>query len=420
MVDLKNLSNNLELMKNNIKSRNMDCDLDAILKLQNERSEMLQVLDAKRAKRNEIAKKMKSKLEQEERNSLINQGKEIKIEISELEDKAKKINDEYLSLASTLPNYLDPKSPIGNEEDSVVIKKVGKVPSFDFEVKDHVELGEKLDLIDFETASKVSGSKFYYLKNEAVLLELALINYAISTVIKHGFTPFITPDIAKTDIVSGIGFNPRGNESNIYSIEDTGTCLVGTAEITLGGYYANSIIDEKDLPIKMSGFSHCFRREAGASGQFSKGLYRVHQFSKVEMFIICKEDQSEEFHKKLLEIEEEIYSSLGIAYRVLDIASGDLGAPAARKFDIEAWMPKRNDYGEVTSASNCTDYQSRSLNIRYKDKDGNNKFVHMLNGTVIAISRAIVAILENYQNKDGSITIPKVLVPYMGIKEIRR
>ena len=252
---------------------------------------------------------------------------------------------------------------------------------------------------------------------------MALERYAMDIVMKHGFTPFITPDVAKEEILNGIGFNPRGAESNIYTIEGTDTCLVGTAEITLGGYYKDTILNKEDLPIKMTGLSHCFRREAGGAGQYSKGLYRVHQFSKLEMFIYCLPEESESYHKEILAIEEEIFQGLGLPYRIVDTATGDLGAPAYRKFDIEAWMPGRGDegeYGEVTSTSNCTDYQARSLNIRYRDDDGKIKFVHMLNGTAVALSRAMVAVIENYQNEDGSITIPEALKVYTGFDKIEK
>jgi seryl-tRNA synthetase len=311
---------------------------------------------------------------------------------------------------------------VGKEDkDNTAIKFVGTPPQFSFKPLDHVQLAERLDLIDFDTATRVSGPKFYYLKREAVILQMALERYAMDIVIKKGFTPFITPDIAKEEILQGIGFNPRGEESNIYTIENTDTCLVGTAEITLGGYYANQILSKDQLPIKMAGLSHCFRREAGGAGQYSKGLYRVHQFSKLEMFIYCTSEESEAFHDELLSIEEEIFSGLGVAYRVVDTCTGDLGAPAYRKFDIEAWMPGRGEdgeYGEVTSTSNCTDYQARSLAIRYKDDEGKIQFPHMLNGTAIALSRAMVAVLENFQNEDGSITIPPILVPYTGFSKI--
>jgi seryl-tRNA synthetase len=327
-------------------------------------------------------------------------------------------------MAKSIPNYTHPEVPVGKlDADNLQIKTWGNPTAFDFIPKDHVELGQSLDLIDFDTATRVSGAKFYYLKNEAVLLELALERYALDILRSHGFTLTITPDIAKEEILEGIGFNPRGEESNIYTIEGTGTCLVGTAEITLGGYHADSILDKEQLPIKMAGLSHCFRREAGSAGQFSKGLYRVHQFSKVEMFVYCLPGQSDIIHKELLEIEEEIFQGLEIPYRVVDTCTGDLGAPAYRKFDIEAWMPGRGDqgeYGEVTSTSNCTDYQARSLNIRYREDDGKSQFVHLLNGTAVAVSRAIVAILENFQQQDGSVRMPKKLVPYLGFDRIIR
>ena len=318
---------------------------------------------------------------------------------------------------------MNSKVPIRDDGDlsNIVIKKEGSIPKFNFKPKDHLEIAKVCDLIDFDTATKVSGLKFYYLKNEAVLLELALEQYALSICMKHGFMPIITPDIAKNEILEGIGFSPRGEESNIYTIEGTDTSLVGTAEITLGGYYTGETIAEEELPIRFVGLSHCFRREAGASGQFSKGLYRVHQFSKVEMFVYCMPEESEKEHEKLLAIEEEIFKGLKLAYQVIDTPSWDLGAPAARKFDIEAWMPGRGEdgeYGEVTSTSNCTDYQSRSLKIKYKKKNGDSDYLHTLNGTAVAVSRALVAILENYQNEDGSVNIPEVLLPYMGGKKV--
>jgi seryl-tRNA synthetase len=267
----------------------------------------------------------------------------------------------------------------------------------------------------------VSGPKFYYLKNEAVLLELALIRYALDTLQREGFLLVITPDMAREEIVEGIGFNPRGPESNIYTVEGTGACLVGTAEITLGGYYAQQMLDPGKLPIRMAGLSHCFRKEAGAAGQYSKGLYRVHQFSKVEMFVFCRPEQSEEQHQRLLALEEAIFQGLEVPYRVVDTCTGELGGPAYRKYDIEAWMPGRGEagqWGEVTSASNCTDYQARRLGIRFKE-GGRSVFVHMLNGTAVAVSRALIVILENFQQEDGSVRIPRELVPYCGFDRIQ-
>lgn len=425
MIDYRELKSRRDEIAKNIADRNMKVDVDEAIRLQDKRSELMKAAEELRAARNENAQKMKGKMDNDARQALIAEGREIKEKIACTESELEIVDKDFNTIIRQIPNYAHPKAPVGKEDkDNTAIKYVGKPPVFNFKPLDHVQIGEKLDLIDFETGTKVSGPKFYYLKNEAVLLQMALENYAMNIVTKHGFTPFITPDVAKEEILEGIGFNPRGAESNIYTVEGTGTALVGTAEITLGGYYSGEVLDKAKLPIKMTGLSHCFRREAGGAGQYSKGLYRVHQFSKLEMFIICLPEDSDSFHDELLAIEEEIYSGLGLAYRVVDTCTGDLGAPAYRKFDIEAWMPGRGDegeYGEVTSTSNCTDYQSRNLNIRFKDDDGKTKYVHMLNGTAVALSRAVVAVLENYQREDGSIEIPKALVPFMGGRtEIRR
>ena len=425
MIDYRELRARRDEIAKNIADRNMKVSVDEAIALQDKRADLMKAAEELRAARNTNAQKMKGKMDNDARQALIAEGREIKDRIAEVESELETVDRDFNAIVRQIPNYAHPKAPVGKEDkDNTAIKYVGKPPVFGFKALDHVQLGEKLDLIDFEKGTKVSGPKFYYLKNEAVLLQMALENYAMNIVVKHGFTPFITPDVAKEEILEGIGFNPRGAESNIYTVEGTGTALVGTAEITLGGYYSGETLDKSALPIKMTGLSHCFRREAGAAGQFSKGLYRVHQFSKLEMFIICLPEDSDAFHDELLSIEEEIFSGLGLAYRVVDTCTGDLGAPAYRKFDIEAWMPGRGEageYGEVTSTSNCTDYQSRNLNVRYKDDDGKSKFVHMLNGTAVALSRAVVAVLENYQREDGSIAIPEALVPYMGgIKEIRR
>jgi seryl-tRNA synthetase len=422
MIDLKELKTRHDEIAKNISDRNMHVDIDEIIELQDKRSALMQESEGLRAKRNENAQKMKSKLDNETRQALIAEGKQIKEAIASMEAELTQIETDYQEKTKTIPNYYNPKAPVGKEDkDNTAIKFVGTPTTFAFKPLDHVQLGESLDLIDFDSATRVSGPKFYYLKNQAVILQMALERYAMDIVMKHGFTPFITPDIAKEEILNGIGFNPRGAESNIYTVEGTGTCLVGTAEITLGGYYANQILEKEQLPIKMTGLSHCFRREAGGAGQYSKGLYRVHQFSKLEMFIYCLPEESDTYHEQLLAIEEEIFSGLGLAYRIVDTCTGDLGAPAYRKFDIEAWMPGRGDngeYGEVTSTSNCTDYQARSLQIKYRDEEGKLQFVHMLNGTAIALSRAMVAVLENYQNADGSITMPKALVPLTGFAVI--
>ncbi len=424
MIDLKQLTTRKDEIQQNITNRFMHVDLETVLDLQEKRSLLIQEVDALRKSRNENAKKMKGKMSPEERQILIAEGKDLKVKIAQQEEILKEVEVQYLSEAKRIPNYAHPDAPIGKEDkDNLQISTWGTIPQFDFETKDHVQIGQDLDLIDFDTAARVSGAKFYYLKNQAVLLELALERYALDILRKHGFTLTITPDIAKEEVLEGIGFNPRGEESNIYSLEDTGTCLVGTAEITLGGYHAGEIIAKERLPIKLAGLSHCFRKEAGAAGQYSKGLYRVHQFSKVEMFIYALPEESDAIHQELLAIEEEIFQGLDLPYRIVDTCTGDLGAPAYRKFDMEAWMPGRGEngeWGEVTSTSNCTDYQARRLQTRYKDEDGKVQYLHLLNGTAIAISRAIVAILEINQQADGTVSIPTALQPYMGMDHISK
>lgn len=423
MLDFRFIKDNLEAVKANVINRNMKADVDLVVKLFDDRTRLVTELQDMQAKKNNNAAAMKGKLPQEERDKLIEEGRKIKEEINSLEKQVSVLEEELDKAGRQIPNMAHPDAPVGKEDkDNLEIKRVGEPTKFDFETKDHVQLGESLDLIDFDRGTKVSGVKFYYLKNEAVFLEQALIMYALNILRKHGFTPFITPDVAKEEILSGIGFNPRGNESNVYTLEDEGTCLVATAEITLGGYHSGEIIPKDKLPLMYCGLSHCFRREAGAAGQFSKGLYRVHQFSKLEMFVYCTPEESDKLHEKLRLIEEEIFTGLEIPFRVVDTCTGDLGAPAYRKWDLEAWMPGRNggEWGEVTSTSNCTDYQSRRLNVKYKDTDGKNKYVHMLNGTAVALSRAMVAVMENYQTREGEIRIPKALIPYCGFDIIRK
>ncbi len=293
-----------------------------------------------------------------------------------------------------------------------------RAPKFDFKPLDHVELGEKLGLFDFEGGAKVAGHGFYFLKNDAVLLELALERYALDVLMAEGFTPTMTPDLARNEILHGTGYIPRGPETQIYSIADSDLSLIATAEITLGGLLAEETLDAEQLPIKVCGISHCFRTEAGAGGRAARGLYRVHQFTKVEMFAFTLPEASDAMLEYFRDLECRIFDGLGLAYRVVDTATGDLGGPAYRKYDLEAWMPGRGEqgeYGEVTSTSNCTDYQARRLQIRYRNKgEKGTSLVHTLNGTAIAISRAIIAVLENNQQADGSITVPDVLRKWMG------
>ena len=358
------------------------------------------------------------------RTPLIEEGKRLREQEKELKAATAAALAERDEAWVKLPNVTHPDTPRGmTDDDHRELRKVGTPRDFageGWEPRDHLAICEALDLADFAAGAKVSGQKFYYLKNQAVILDLALQRYALDIAVKHGFTLHVTPDLARADILQGLGFNPRGASTQVYSVADTDLCLVGTAEITLGGMLADTILEEEDLPILLCGLSHCFRTEAGAAGAESKGLYRVHQFTKVELFAFTSGElaASEPMHQRILDIEEEIFQGLELPYRVLDIASGDLGGPAYRKYDIEAWMPGRGDYGEVTSTSNCTDYQARRLRIRHRHTGpsgkAKNRLVHMLNGTAVANTRTILAVLENHQQEDGSIAIPTKLQPYFG------
>lgn len=411
MLDIKFIRENADKVKEAAKNKNIKVNIDELLKLDEERRTMQTKIEELRAARNELAeagKKGKPSAEQ------IAKGKNIKEELAEVEKEFTSVDAQYLEILERVPNLTHPAAPLGKDDsENKEIERVGEPTEFDFEPKTHTELGKSLDVLDFETAAQVSGSGFFYFKNELALLEFALIQYAFNKLIGKGFTPFSTPDIARNFAMKGTGYNPRGNEDQIYEITGEDASLIATAEITLGGYLANKTIDAKDLPIKYVGFSHCFRKEAGAYGKESRGLYRVHQFSKVEMFIFCLPEQSEKMHAEIKEIEKEFYTELGIPFRVLDICTGDLGGPAYRKYDLEAWMPMKKDWGEITSCSNCTDYQARRLNIKYKTATGETGFVHTLNGTAVTSSRVPLAILENFQTADGSVKIPEALHKYL-------
>lgn len=426
MLDLKFIRENLDAVRANCANRNISVDLDRLAALDDQRRVSIKSLEDIRCQQNETAGAMKGETGNAKRDELIARGKELKNQAQDAEEKLRKLQEELDQLIRHVPNMTHPDAPIAaTEEGNLELRRWGKAPKFDFKPSDHVSIGERLGLIDFDAGAKVAGQKFYYLKNEAVLLEQALISYALNVLCNEGFTPIMTPDLARSEILDGIGFNPRGAETQIYSIENSDLCLIATAEITLGGMYADTIIDEGELPLKFVGVSHCFRTEAGAAGRESKGLYRVHQFTKVEMFAFTTPEISDAMHENFVNYEEKLFQGLEIPYRVMDICTGDLGGPAYRKYDLEAWMPGRGEkgeYGEVTSTSNCTDYQARRLKIKFRrENEKKPVFLHMLNGTAIAISRALIAILENYQQKDGSITIPKALRKYMGgIKKIIR
>jgi seryl-tRNA synthetase len=423
MLDPKFIRDNLDAVRENVKNRHVTADADLVVRLYDERNQALKQLETLRASRNANADRMKGKLTPEERTPLIEEGKRLKESIAQLEARHEELDRNLTSEAQKIPNMSHPSAPVAEgEAGNLPLRTWGKPATPSFKARDHVQIGQSLDLIDFETGAKVAGQKFYYLKNQAVIMELALVRYALDALAREGFTLMSTPDAAREEIVAGHGFNPRGAESNIYALEGTDLCLIATAEITLGGYHAGAVLPAEQLPVKLAGVSHCFRREAGAAGQFSKGLYRVHQFTKVEMFVFSHPSASEELLEKLTAIEEGIFQGLEIPYRIVDTCTGDLGGPAYRKFDIEAWMPGRGekgDWGEITSASNCTDYQARRLGIRFKDGAGKNPLVHTLNGTALAVSRTLIALLENFQREDGSVRLPAALAAYTGFDEIR-
>ncbi len=409
MLDIQLIRDNPEKIKKGVADKNFDPKLvDKVLELDKKRRDLMQSIQVLQAERNKVAKEKD-----------IEKGKKIKEELKTKEPELSKVEDEYLVSLNAIPNIASDDVKVGkNEDDNEEIKKWGDVPKFDFKPKDHLELGTKLGIIDFETGAKVSGSQFYYLYGDGARLELALIQYAFEVLSDEGFLPVITPDLAKSRYYLGTGYAPRGNEAQTYEIKDEDLGLIATAEVTLAGKHADDNILEDKLPIKYIGYSHCIRQEGGSYGKYSKGMYRVHQFTKAEMFIYCTPEESNKLHDYLLSMEEKIYQGLGIPYRVLKQCTGDLGAMASRKYDIEAWMPGRNDYGEVTSTSNCTDYQARNLNIKFKRKNGKNEYIHMLNGTAIATSRTPIAILENFQQEDGSVIIPEVLRKWMGKDKI--
>jgi seryl-tRNA synthetase len=422
MLDAQFIRDNLDAVKANCAHRNVKADVDRVVVLDDQRKQLVQSKQVLEQKRNESSKLIPQEKDAAKKQALIVEGKSLREQIAQMDAQLAQIESDLKACLMAIPNMTHPAAPVGGTpEDNKVVAVWGDKPKFDFKPKDHVALAEALDLVDFEAGSDVAGQKFYFLKNDAALLELALVQYAFGVVLDHGYTPIITPDMARVEVLEGIGFMPRGEGTQIYSIADSDLCLVATAEITLGGMHRNQIIEEDRLPMRYVGLSHCFRTEAGAPGRDTRGLYRVHQFTKVEMFAYCTPEESDTIHEEIRAIEEKIFQGLGLPYHVIDTCTGDLGGPAYRKYDLEAWMPGRGtagEYGEVTSTSNCTDFQARRLNIRYKSpKFKGTKVLHTLNGTAIAVTRAMVAILENYQQADGSVVIPEVLRPWMRGKQ---
>jgi seryl-tRNA synthetase len=419
MLDLRYIRENAAAVQENSRNRGVEADVGLVVELADRRSAFIQELNELRQRQNQMAKSIGREQDPEARDRLIAESRTMKVLIPEKETELVHVERRLREELLKIPNMTHPDAPIGKDDsENVEIRRWGEIPGFDFDVKDHVELGESLGIIDFDAGAKVAGSKFYFLRGDAVLLELGLVRYAMDILTQRGYQPTITPDLARDEMLVGTGFIPRGPETQIYSVEESDLSLIATAEIPLAGSLADEIVGENELPIRLAGLSHCFRTEAGSHGRASRGLYRVHQFTKVEMFAFTKPEQSEDVHAEMLEIEERIFQGLGLPYRVVDICTGDLGGAAYRKFDLEAWMPGRNDYGEVTSTSNTTDYQARRLRIRYRRDGGRPQLLHTLNGTAIAVSRAFIALLENYQQEDGSVLLPEVLVPYVGKEKI--
>ena len=414
MLDIKYIRENLELCKVAAVNKNRVVDWDALLSLDDARRDLVTKSDALRTERNEV-----SKARSEESNV---RGKAIKVELKEIEDKLREVEVQFNAAMLTVPNVPDSSVPIGKDESgNVEIKKWGTPTEFSYAPKDHIELSRSLDLIDFDRGAKVGGSRAYFLKNEGAMLELAVLMYTFQKLVAKGYTPLIAPSLTKEFTFFGVGHFPWSRDE-VYHLQKDDIYISGTAEVPVTAYYSDEVLNEKDLPKKFVAFSPCFRREAGSYGKDTRGVYRIHQFNKIEQVIIstAETNNSLTLHEELLANSEEVLQELKLPYRVLLMCTGDMGEPQVKKYDIETWMPGRGGYGETMSDSFMGDFQARRLKIRYKSKDGSTKFCHTLNNTAIASPRILVAIMENYQQADGSIRVPDVLVPFLGKKEIRR
>lgn len=412
MLDIRYIREHADRVQESAKQKGYDVDIQKVLELDRARRELQQQVDDLRTRRNEIAGKMKGgKPEQ----ALVDEGKQLKVELAEREAYLRNADDELTSALQGVPNVIFDDVPLGGEEDSVEIKAWGDKRD---SARDHLDFATERGWLDFERGAKVAGTKFYYLKSDLMLLENAITQFALNKLVAKGFTPMTVPHMVSTRVARGAGFAPKSDkESNEYFIDGEDMMLIGTAEAPLTGFHADEIIDEANLPVLYAGYSPCYRKEAGAAGKFSRGLFRVHQFNKLEMYAFCLPEQSKDLHEKILSIEEEIWQELGVPYHVINIAAGDLGAPAAKKYDLEYWSPVDHAYRELTSCSNCTDFQARNLNIRVRRTNGTVEVLHTLNGTAVSLARSLVAILENYQQDDGSLTVPEALRPYLGNRE---
>ena len=412
MLDVKFIRENLELVEKSAKEKGYNINIKEVLELDDERKKELAKIEELRRKRNEIAAKMKGGKPSPD---LISEGKSVKEELAGLEEGFAKIENRFKTALKSVPNVIFDDVPLGGEECSVEIRKWGDQKK---DGVDHLDYATTRDWVDFERGAKVAGTKFYYLKNELALLENALLQFGIKKVLEKGFNFITVPDLVSSKVLEGTGFNPRtSDQSDEYFVEGEDLALIATAESPLTGYHMGEIIDEKDLPLMYAGYSACFRKEAGSAGKHTRGLFRVHQFNKLEMYIFCLPEKSKEMHELILSVEEEIWQELGIPYHVINIAAGDLGAPAAKKYDIEYWSPVDQIYRELTSCSNCTDFQARNLDIRVRRENGDVEVLHTLNGTAVSLARTMVAVIENYAKENGKLKVPEVLKPYLNNRE---
>lgn len=413
MLDIQFIRENSELVKEKSRQKGYDVDIDQLLGFDAKRRELLALVEDLRRQRNELADTTKGQRPSDEQ---VEKGRQLKDQLGDLEHQLGSIDQELAVLLQNVPNVHDDDVPVGGEEESAEIHSYGERPTG---AEDHLDFATRRGWIDFDRGAKVAGAKFYYLKGELALLENAITQFALELVLKKGFTFITVPHMVNSRIAQGAGFAPKSSaESNEYFIEDEDLTLIGTAEAPLTGYHADEIINQADLPLLYVGYSPCYRKEAGAYGKHSRGLFRVHQFNKLEMYAFTLPEESREMHERILAIEEEIWQAIGIPYRIINVASGDLGAPAARKYDIEYWSKADGAYRELTSCSNCTDFQARNLNIRVRRDDGKVEVLHSLNGTAVALARSLVAVIEHYQTPDGKLTVPEILRPYMGGREV--
>lgn len=414
MLDIKFIRKNPDIVKNACDKKNVTCDIDRLLEVDQKRIKVQQDLEGISAEKNKASKAIPQAKDALERDKIIGAMKTLDERVLDLEKSFKEYEQEFDSLMLLVPNIPLDSVPVGKDDSqNVVLRNVGQIPEFAFKPKSYLEIGAKNNLIDIERASKISGSRFGIIKGDAALLEFALLQYAMDTLVKEGFTPVIPPVMIKREMARGTGYFEQTDEKEAYRLQDDDMFLVGTSEQSLITMHSDETFQEGELPKLYAGFSTCFRRESGSYGKDTKGILRVHQFDKVEMVIFCKPEDSDKYRQLLLDMEEKLMQGLKLPYHVINICTGDLGRPAAAKYDIETWVPSENKYRETHSTSTCTDFQARRLNIRFRDKDGVH-FVHTLNGTAFALGRMIIAILENNQQKDGSVLVPEVLQKYIG------